>query len=149
MQMTLVRYQPFVLVNRLQRQLDDLFDETFARPAAADTRAVTWLPSVDVHEEADRFVVRADLPGVDAKDVDISVEKGVLTLRGERRAEKHENGTGYKRSERVAGTFLRRFTLPENVQTDAITARQTNGVLEVAIPKQPKAQPRRIEIQAA
>lgn len=143
--MTLVRYEPWALVNHLHRQLDDLFGETFAQPA----RSLSWIPSVDVHEEAERYVVRADLPGVEPKDIDITVEKGVLTLRGERHDGKRENGTGSGRSERLAGTFLRRFTLPENAQTDAITARQVNGVLEVAIPKQPKAQPKRIAIEAA
>ena len=110
---------------------------------------VSWIPAVDVAEEAERFVVRADLPGVDPKDVEITAEAGVLTLRGKRESARREEGAGYARNERVAGTFLRRFTLPETAQADAITARQINGVLEVTIPKQPKLQPRRIEVQAA
>lgn len=147
--MTLVRYEPWVLVNRLHRQLDDFLGEAFARPATAGERNLAWIPSVDVHEEADRYVVRADLPGVEAKDIEVTVEKNILTLRGERHAGKRENAAGSGRSERVAGTFLRRFTLPENVQGDAVTARQTNGVLELVLPKQPKAQPKRIAIEAA
>jgi HSP20 family protein len=110
---------------------------------------VAWLPSVDVHEEAERFVVRADLPGVDAKDIEITAQDGVLTLRGERRAEKREQNGGTQRIERVAGTFVRRFTLPESAQADAISATQTNGVLEVTIPKQAKPEPRRIKVEAA
>lgn len=110
---------------------------------------VSWIPAVDVVEESERFVVRADLPGVDPKDVEITAEAGVLTLRGKREAVKREERAGYERTERVAGSFVRRFTLPETAQADAITARQVNGVLEVTIPKQPKLQPRRIEVQAA
>jgi len=109
---------------------------------------LSWIPAVDVVEEAERFVVRADLPGVDPKDVEITAEAGVLTLRGKRESVAHEEAS-YERTERVAGSFLRRFTLPDAAQTDAITARQVNGVLEVSIPKQPKLQPRRVEVQAA
>jgi HSP20 family protein len=108
---------------------------------------VAWLPSVDVHEEAERFIVRADLPGVDAKDIEITAEDGVLTLRGERQAEKREQNGGTQRVERVAGKFVRRFTLPETAQADAISATQKNGVLEVTIPKQSKPEPRRIKVE--
>ena len=75
---------------------------------------------MDVHEEAERFVVRADLPGVDAKDVEITAENGVLTIRGQRHAEKRDTAKGYERVERVSGAFLRRFTLPESAATDGI-----------------------------
>ena len=110
---------------------------------------VSWIPPVDVVEEPGHFLVRADLPGVDPKDVEITAEAGVLTLRGKRESVKRDEKAGYERVERVAGTFVRRFTLPETAQAEAITARQVNGVLEVTIPKQPKLQPRRIEVQAA
>ena len=105
---------------------------------------------MDIYEEAERFVVLADVPGVDAKDIDITADKGVLTIRGERRVEKKETDKkGYERVERTSGSFLRRFTLPESANTENITAKQTNGVLEVSIPKQPQVQPRRISVNAA
>ena len=110
---------------------------------------VSWIPAVDVVEEPEHFLVRADLPGVDPKDVEITAEAGVLTLRGKRESITRDERAGYERTERVAGSFLRRFTLPDTAQADSITARQVNGVLEVTIPKQPKLQPRRIEVQAA
>jgi HSP20 family protein len=106
------------------------------------------VPRVDIHEEKDRFVVLADVPGVDPKDIDITAENGVLTVRGERKVEKRETENGYERIERVAGTFLRRFTLPEGANTEQIKAKQTNGVLEVTIPKTPAVQPRRISVDA-
>jgi HSP20 family protein len=146
--MAIVRYEPWAVVNRLHQSLDQLFGDTLSSPEASSSPSVAWVPRVDIHEEKDRFVVLADVPGVDPKDIDITAENGVLTVRGERRSEKRENEHGYERVERVAGTFLRRFTLPEGANTESIKAKQTNGVLEVTIPKQPQVQPRRISIDA-
>ena len=148
--MTLVSYEPWALVNRLHRQLDQAFNRTTDTTATPATPSVSWIPRVDIYEEAERFVVLADVPGVDAKDIDITAEKGVLTIRGERRSEKKESSkNGYERVERTSGSFLRRFTLPESANTESITAKQTNGVLEVSIPKHPQVQPRRISVEAA
>lgn len=139
--MTVVRYEPWALLNRLHRELDQTFD-TVARDA-------TWSPAVDVHEEAERFVVRADLPGVKPADIEITADKGVLTLRGTRNFEQKSAEGKYSRVERVSGKFTRSFTLPENVQADAIKASFKDGVLELTIPKVAKPEPRRIEVQAA
>jgi HSP20 family protein len=150
--MTIVRYEPWGFVNRFHRDVHQNWARFFHEdaPAPAANTAVAWLPSVDVREEENRFVVQVDLPGVESKDIEITAEKGVLTIKGERRSEgKKSEQPGYERVERVAGTFLRRFTLPETAQTDAITAKQANGVLEVSIPKQAQVQPKRIEVQAA
>jgi HSP20 family protein len=141
--MTIVSYEPWALVSRFQRQLERALGDS------ADGASVSWIPHVDIHEEAERFVVVADLPGVDGKDIDITADKGVLTIKGERRSEKKSSQDGYQRVERATGTFLRRFTLPESADAEAIKATHVNGVLEVAIPKRPQEQPRRIEIKAA
>ena len=153
--MAIVRYEPWHVVNRLHQTLDQVFnnhfgsnDATFSSPEASSSPSVSWVPRVDIHEEKDRFVVLADVPGVDPKDIDITAENGVLTVRGERKVEKRETENGYERIERVAGTFLRRFTLPEGANTEQIKAKQTNGVLEVTIPKTPAVQPRRISVDA-
>ena len=119
---------------------------TFVRYETA--RTVAWIPSVDVHEEAERYVVRADLPGVSPNDIEITAEAGVLTIKGERKGGTQTEGN-YQRVERVAGNFVRRFTLPEAAQTDAIKATHVNGVLELSIPKQVKPEPRRIKVEAA
>jgi HSP20 family protein len=147
--MTLVTtYEPWSLVNRLHRQLDQAFNKT--SPAVESAASVAWVPRVDIHEEAERFVVLADVPGVESKDIDITAENGVLTIRGERRSQKKTTDkNGYERIERTSGSFLRRFTLPESANTETITAKQTNGVLEVSIPKHPQVQPRRITVEAA
>ena len=141
--MTIVRYEPWTLVSRFQRHIDRALGET------ADGASVSWIPHVDIHEEAERFVVAADLPGVDGKDIEITADKGVLTIKGERRSEKKSSADGFERVERASGSFLRRFTLPESADAEAIKATHVNGVLEVAIPKRPQEQPRRIAVQAA
>lgn len=132
--------EPWGLLNRLNREFDAL-------ATAAPATDAAYIPPVDVREEADRFVVTADLPGVAPADIDVTAEKGVLTLRGERKAEKREQSTGYERIERVTGSFTRRFALPENVQADAISAKFTHGVLTVSIPKQPVVAAKRVPVE--
>jgi HSP20 family protein len=139
--MTVVRYEPWSLLNRLRRELD----QTFETPA----HDASWTPAVDIHEETRQFVVRADLPGVTPKDIEITAEKGVLSLRGSRNFEQKSDDGHYSRVERVTGKFVRTFTLPENVATDQINAKFKDGVLELIIPKIAKPEPRRIEVQAA
>ncbi len=144
--MTYVRYEPWNVVERLHRHIEQLFTDQQNKPANGET-ASTWTPLVDVHEEADKYLVRADLPGVEIKDIQITADKGVLTLSGERHSERSDNEHGFVRIERSDGQFLRRFTLPDNVQTDNIRARQVNGVLEVTIPKVPSSEPRRVVVE--
>jgi HSP20 family protein len=130
------------------RDLDGLFGAS-----SSGSQSVAWIPSVDVREENAQFVVTADLPGVDAKDIEITTDKGVLTIKGERKYEQRAADQSethrYERVERVSGSFLRRFTLPENVQLDAIQARHTNGVLEVTLPKAAAPVAKRVTVQAA
>jgi len=145
--MTLIRYEPWNVLDRLHRQIDQLFGDSFASPAASTESSVAWIPSVDIHEEADKFVVRADLPGVESKDISVTAENRVLTVRGERHFERNTSQKGFERLERVGGAFLRRFTLPENVQEDQIKARHLNGVLEVTIPKVAAPEPRRVSVE--
>lgn len=116
---------------------------------AAPTASVSFIPAVDVQEEKERFVVKADLPGVQLADIEITAEKGVLTIKGERKVEAREESAGYARVERVSGSFTRRFQLPENVQAESIQAKLAHGVLEVSIPKQAVPAPTRVTVQAA
>jgi HSP20 family protein len=105
-----------------------------------------WVPVVDIKEEKDRFVLHADLPGVDRDNIDITMEDSVLSIRGQRQLEESGEGGEYKRIERAHGTFYRRFALPEEADPDRISARCNQGVLEVVIPKRESGQPRRIEV---
>jgi len=143
--MTVVRYEPWALVNRLQKDIDRLFGAP--QTTAADSGA--WLPPVDIHEEANQFVLHVDLPGVDPKAVEITTEHGVLSIRGRREETQRESREGYRRIERVTGEFQRRFSLPESADVQSIKAKVVNGVLEVAIPKQAQVQPHRITVEAA
>ncbi|HUY83563.1 MAG TPA: Hsp20/alpha crystallin family protein [Steroidobacteraceae bacterium] len=143
--MTVVRYEPWALVNRLQRDIDRLFGAPIA--TAADSGA--WLPPIDIHEEANRFVVHVDLPGVDPKTVEITTEQGVLTIRGRREEVARESADGYRRVERVKGEFQRRFSLPDTADAQGIRAKAANGVFEITIPKLAQVQPQRITVEAA
>ncbi|MEO0973062.1 MAG: Hsp20/alpha crystallin family protein [Pseudomonadota bacterium] len=148
--MTNLRYQqPWTLMHQLQNELGNALDARFPRYQASNTDSAVsadWVPAVDVREEDGRYVLRADLPGVKADDIQITTESGTLTLSGTRetRAAKDE---GYRKVERVAGKFYRRFSLPETANADQIEATSSNGVLEISIPKQPEVQPRRIDVR--
>jgi HSP20 family protein len=104
------------------------------------------MPSVDLREEDGRFVVRADVPGVALRDIEVSAENGALTIRGERPARERVSSDGFEHIERAAGTFLRRFTLPDSVRAEGIKAHYADGVLEIEIPKQPRVEARRIPV---
>lgn len=145
-----VRYQPLSLFSELQRDMNKLLESRFGDLAGEEdaSRVVTshWSPAVDIKEEEQRFLIHADLPGVDVKDIDITMEQGVLTLRGDRDAENVSEEDGYRRVERVRGTFYRRFSLPDSADPDGISARSSNGVLEIEIPKRASDKPRKITV---
>jgi HSP20 family protein len=124
------------------------FHQEVNRMLGENSSVVTsdWVPVVDIKEEKDRFVLHADLPGVDREDIDITMEGGVLSIRGERKLEDVAEGGEYKRVERIHGNFYRRFALPDEADAEGINARCNQGVLEVVIPKKQSVQPRRIEI---
>ena len=103
--------------------------------------------AVDIREDKDCFTITADLPGVNAKEIEVHAENGMLTIRGERDSRKKEEREGYKRIERSYGSFFRRFTLPDTADTDKISAKADNGVLTVTIPKHEKLQPRKIAVE--
>jgi HSP20 family protein len=114
--------------------MDRYFDEAFA-PARSQAREGAWAPRVDISEDKGKIVLRADLPGVDEKDVSVKVEGSVLTVSGERKFEKETEQENFHRVERTYGTFTRSFTLPETVDTEKISAKYDKGVLHISIPK--------------
>ena len=138
--MRIARYEPWPFVDLINRDLNRIANGT------AGTR---WVPAVDIIEEQDAFLLRADVPGVDNADIDVSMDNGVLSVSGERRAEERKEDTGTQRIERATGRFLRRFTLPDTADAEGITAKNRNGILEVTIPKLPEIQARRISVEAA
>ena len=125
-----------------------MFERFFTGEAADQSNVVTsqWTPRVDIREEDTRFAIFADIPGVDPKDIEITMEKGILSIKGERKAETTEQNGKLTRTERSHGLFYRRFALPDVANADGIQATGKNGVLEVSIPKRAEVAPRRISV---
>jgi HSP20 family protein len=138
------RYEPWSLLNQLQRELERSFEG--ARPGTDTAATAEWTPAVDIKEEPGRYVLWADLPGVNPDAIDIMMENGILTLKGERETEAKTQREGLKRVERVYGTFYRRFSLPDTADAEGISARCANGVLEISIPKKAAVQPKKIVV---
>jgi HSP20 family protein len=135
--------------NPLQDELQQVFERFFGDSETDSSSVVTsqWVPRVDIKEEVDRFVIFADLPGVDPSQIEVNMDKGVLSIKGERKAEASVEKERFSRVERAHGVFYRRFALPESANPDGIAATGRNGVLEISIPKRPEASPRRINVQ--
>ncbi len=149
--MALVRYEPWNLLNQFQTEVNQLFESRLGDLQEGDSSSVVtsgWRPAVDIKEEENRFVIRADVPGVDPKDIEVTMEDGVLTLKGERSTQTEAEREGYKRIERARGTFYRRFGLPDSADAEGIKAKGKDGVLEIVIPKHERVQPRRITVQS-
>lgn len=138
--MKIARFEPWTYVNLPQRDLH-------RKPI--DKAPAEWVPAVDIVEEKSRFLLHADVPGVKPEDVDVSMDTGVLTVSGVRNADERGEDVDVRRTERLTGRFSRRFTLPETTDPDGITAKISDGILEVDIPKLPVAQARRITVKAA
>jgi HSP20 family protein len=156
--MNIVRYRQwpgdaYARQARMQHEIRQAFDRLFEgnlldQDEADDSSVVTsqWVPRVDVKEEQDRFVLYADLPGIDPDDIDVSMDKGILTIKGERQGETSEQTDRFSRIERRYGSFYRRFSLPDSADPEGIQAHGRNGVLEITIPKRAEAAPRRIQV---
>jgi HSP20 family protein len=147
--MTIVRWEPFRELSSLQTEMNRLFNAAFDTSPAGNGGNRRWAPAMDLLETEDHFVLRADLPGMTESDVNIELEDNVLTVSGERKAEREEKREGFYRVERAFGSFSRSLTLPKGVDAEAVTAGFDNGVLEVRIPKPEQRKPRKITIGTA
>ncbi|MDP3875500.1 MAG: Hsp20/alpha crystallin family protein [Methylobacter sp.] len=143
--MAIMRYEPWGLLNQLQRELKLSQDEKTGEGSVATAE---WTPAVDIKEEADKFVIYADIPGVKPEAIDVSMEAGVLTVKGEKESEIKTEKEGYKRVERTSGSFYRRFSLPDSADGEAINAKCKLGVLEIIIPKREAIKPKRINVSS-
>jgi HSP20 family protein len=141
----LTRWEPARGLNTLQDQVNRLFNDSF-RSTDEEASLSAWAPAVDIYETEHELVVKADLPEVDSKDLDIRVENNILTIRGERKFEKQVNEENYLRVERSYGSFARSFTLANTVNAEAIKADYQNGVLTLSIPKREEAKPKQIKV---
>ena len=147
--MNIVKYDPFRDLKTLQDEMNRLFSGTFSRGSQDEVLRGAWSPSVDIFENKNEIVLEAELPGMNVEDVNISIENNVLTLHGERRFEKKDEGDNFHRVERSYGSFTRSFTLPPTVSSENANAEFNNGVLRLTLAKREEAKPRRIEIKAA
>lgn len=146
--MNVTRYNPWLAHNGLHGDLKNVINQIFAPEEGDQSNVVTsqWAPRVDIKEEDTRFVIFADIPGVDPKDIEVTMEKGILSLKGERKSDTTETNGKFTRVERSNGVFYRRFALPDSADADGVKATGRNGVLEIVIPKRPETAPRRIAV---
>src|ERR1700693_2863101 len=142
---TIAHLEPFRGISNLQNQFNRLFNESF-RNQAEESAITTWAPAVDIYETPNELVVKADLPDVNEKDIDIRVENNLLTVRGQRKFEKNVTEDNYLRVERTYGAFSRSFSLPNTVNSEAIHAEYKNGVLTLTLPKREESTPRQLKV---
>ena len=145
--MAVIRWDPFRDLNTLQDRMNRLFNDAGRgwrddEPAAT----TTWSPAVDIYETEGEIVVKAELPGMERKDITLNLENNILTIRGERRFVKETKDDNYHRIERSYGTFSRSFSIPTTVDEEKIRADYKEGVLKVALPKKEQARPKQIQI---
>lgn len=146
----LTRYEPWNAMRQFRDDMNRAFGLNLV-PSDDDSNVVTsgWMPAVDVKEEDQRFVISADVPGIAPEDIEVTMEHGMLTIKGERKLETRDEGdNGYRRIERVHGSFYRRFSLPDTADPEKVAAKGANGVLEIVIPKKAAVQPKRIKVGA-
>jgi HSP20 family protein len=141
-----MRYEPWSLLDQMRREMERAVDTRAEEGSSVATS--DWVPAVDIKEENDAFVIVADIPGVDPNDIEVHMEGGMLTIKGEKETEKKDEREGYKRVERTFGSFYRRFSLPDSADPEKISAKSNHGVLEVRIGKQEKVQPRKIAVDS-
>jgi len=138
---------PFRDFERMRREMDHLWDSFFERRPRRGEEEMEWLPALDLAETNNEIVVKAEVPGMDPKDIDISLSDGILTIKGEKKQEKEEKEEGYHLVERSYGYFSRTIELPREVQSDKINASYKNGVLKIVLPKSEKAKKKEVKIK--
>jgi len=143
---SIIRRDPFRTLGALHEQLNRMFEDSFFRIPREDSALTAWSPDVDIYETEHELVLRADLPDLTEKDIDIRIENNMLTIRGERKFEKNVSEDSYLRMERSYGAFSRSFSLPNTVNTDQIKADYRNGVLTVNLPKREESKPKQVKV---
>src|SRR5438132_8034461 len=133
----------------LQGQVNRLLEDNFTRDRSGHADLATWAPAVDIYETESELVVKADLPDLQEKDIDVRVENNTLTIRGERKFEKEVNEDNYLRVERAYGSFMRSFSLPNTVSSESIRAEYRNGVLTLHMAKREESKPKQIKISVS
>ena len=146
--MELIPWRPFGELGSFRKEMDSLWDRFFSDKPFGRMLTEDWFPTVDVSETKDKLLIKAELPGLDAKDVDVSMSGDILTIKGEKKKEEEQKDEHYYSCERYSGSFQRSFRLPVNIKADKIEASFDKGVLKIMLPKTEEAKKKKIEIKA-
>ncbi|AEH44005.1 heat shock protein Hsp20 [Thermodesulfatator indicus DSM 15286] len=138
---------PFRPLRELKREMDRLWTEFFGKETLPEVFEAEWVPALDVSETQDAVIVRADVPGIDPNELEITVSGNTLTIRGEKKQEREEKGENFYRIERSYGSFVRSIQLPADVDTDKVEATYKNGVLKIVLPKKAEAKGKQIPVK--
>lgn len=147
--MSMIRWDPFDDLASLRESMDKLFEEFFTRRPDRARAPVVWQPAIEAFETDGDVIVRAELPGIDPKQVEITVTNDTLTIKGDAKTEQEEKGRNYYRRELRYGSFVRSLALPSGVQGDAAKASYKNGILEIRVPKSERAKPKSVKVDVA
>jgi HSP20 family protein len=145
--MAIVKYNPFRDLRSMQEQMNRLLDLAWSRESGEELREGVWQPAVDIFEDADSVVIKAELPDIDQKDIEVRIDNNTLTLRGERKLDQSIKKENFHRIERYYGSFQRSFVLPHTIDQERINAVCDRGVLTITLPKKEDDQPRRINVE--
>ncbi|WP_298267020.1 Hsp20/alpha crystallin family protein [Geobacter sp.] len=145
--MAIVKYSPFRDLRNLQEQMNRLLDLAWSREGGEELREGAWQPPVDIFEDENFVVIKAELPGIDQKDIEVRIEDNTLTLRGERKHEEEVRKENYHRIERYYGGFQRSFSLPHTIDQEKVKATCDKGVLTITLPKREETKPKQINVE--
>ncbi len=145
--MAIVKYNPFRELRAMQEQMNRLLDLAWNRDSGEDLREGVWQPPVDIFEDAESLIIKAELPGIDQKDIDVRIEDNTLTLRGERRHDEEVKKENYHRVERYYGSFQRSFSLPATIDQEKVKATCDKGILTIILPKKEETKPKQISVE--
>ena len=145
--MAIVKYNPFRELRAMQEQMNRLLDLAWNREPGEELREGVWQPPVDIYEDEEVVVIKAELPGIDQKDIDVKIENNTLTLRGERKHDQEIQKENFHRVERFYGNFQRSFSLPQAVDQEKVMATCDKGVLTITLPKKEETKPKQITVE--
>ncbi|MBI1921337.1 MAG: Hsp20/alpha crystallin family protein [Geobacter sp.] len=145
--MAIVRYNPFRDLRAMQEQMNHLLDMAWSRDSGEDLREGVWHPPVDIFETADAVIIKAELPGIEQKDIEVKIEDGTLVLRGERKHDEDIKKENYHRVERYYGPFQRTFSLPSAINQEKVKATCDKGVLTIVLPRRDEKKPKQINVE--
>ncbi len=145
--MAIVKYNPFRELRAMQEQMNRLLDLAWNREPGEELREGIWQPPVDIFEDAESLIIKAELPGIEQKDIDVRIEDNTLTLRGERKQDQEVKKENYHRIERYYGSFQRSFSLPATIDQEKVKATCDKGVLTIILPKKEEIKPKQISVE--